>query len=89
MKFYLNNKTRPVGIKKILEANYGKVNGGKNPNAKRSRRPNPYPRGSNARRSREREGRGIGRGGFFKVWRRDGATDPSNQGNKMQNGKCT
>ena len=29
-----NNNTRPIGIKKISEANYDKVNGGKNSNAK-------------------------------------------------------
>ena len=77
MKFFLNNNTRPVGIKKIPEANYGKVNGGKNPNPKGTGCVNPYSRNSNARRNRGREGRGIGHGGSSKVGRRDNATGPS------------
>ena len=80
-----NNNVRPVGIKKIFKANYGKVNGGKNPNAKGTRLADLYPRGNNARRSRGLGGRGMGRGDSSKVWRKDGATGPSGQGNKMQN----
>ena len=44
----LNNNAKPVAIKKIPESNYDKINGGKNPNTKRTRRDDPYPRGNNA-----------------------------------------
>ena len=73
----LNNNAKPVGIKKILEVNYGKMNSGKNPNAKGAGCADPYPRDNNAQRGKGRGGRGIGRGGSSKVWRRDGATEPS------------
>ena len=63
----LNNNARPLGIKKIFKANYGKVNGGKNPNAKGTGRADPYPCGNNARRSRGRGGRRMRRGGSSKV----------------------
>ena len=67
MKFYLNNNTRFVGINKIFEANYGKVNGGKNPNVKGTGRANPYPRSNNAHRGKGRGVRGMGLEGSSKV----------------------
>ena len=81
----MNNNARPVGTKRILEANYGKMNSRKNPNAKGTGRANPYPRGNNAQHGKGCGGRGMGRGGSSKIWRRDGATGPSGQENKMQN----
>ncbi|XP_061998118.1 uncharacterized protein LOC133715594 [Rosa rugosa] len=80
----LNNNARPVGTKKIPEANYGKVKGGKNPNAKGVGRADPYPRGNNAPRGKGRGGRDMGRGGPPNVWRRDGGAGRSGHGNKVQ-----
>ena len=65
---HLNNNARPVGIKKILEVNYGKMNSGKNPNAKGVGHTDLYPRGNHARRGKGRGGRGMGRDGASKVW---------------------
>ncbi|XP_062017977.1 uncharacterized protein LOC133734357 [Rosa rugosa] len=80
----LNNNARPVGTKKIPEANYGKVKGGKNPNAKGVGRADPYPRGNNAPRGKGHGGRDMGRGGPPNVWRRDDGAGPSGHGNKVQ-----
>ena len=55
------------------------------PNAKGAGRVDPYPHGNKARCEKGRGGRRMGRGGFSKVWRKNGATGPSGQGNKMQN----
>ncbi|XP_062030418.1 uncharacterized protein LOC133746253 [Rosa rugosa] len=54
----LHNNARPTGTKKIPEANYGKIKGGKNSNAKRFERADPYPRGNNAPRGKGRGGDG-------------------------------
>ncbi|XP_062001924.1 uncharacterized protein LOC133719768 [Rosa rugosa] len=79
----LNNNVRPTGTKKIHEANYGKVKGGKNPNTKGVGRVYPYPRGNNAPRGKGRGGRDMGHGGPPNVWRRDGGAGPSGHGNKV------
>ncbi|KAM5577977.1 hypothetical protein ABKV19_008342 [Rosa sericea] len=54
----LDNNTRPTGTKKIPEANYGKMKGEKNSNAKGFGRVDPYPRGNNAPRGKGRGGGG-------------------------------
>ncbi|XP_050379642.1 uncharacterized protein LOC126796985 [Argentina anserina] len=58
----LNNNVRPVGTKKIPEANYGKVKDGKNPKAKGTGRADPYTHGGNTPRGKGYGGRGMGRG---------------------------
>ncbi|KAM7496095.1 hypothetical protein LguiA_020509 [Lonicera macranthoides] len=81
----LNNNVRPVGTKKIPEANYGKMNSGKNPNARGVGRVDPYPRGNKAQRGKGRGSRGAGRGGSSKVWRRNDTIGPSGLENKVKN----
>jgi hypothetical protein len=80
----LNNNARPVGTKKIPEANYGKMKSGQNPKAKGVGRADPYPRGNNAPRGKghggRSMGRNMGRGGPPNVWRRDGGTGPRANG---------
>nr|XP_011465075.1 PREDICTED: uncharacterized protein LOC105351668 [Fragaria vesca subsp. vesca] len=80
----LNNNVRAEGTKKIPEANYGKVKGGKNPKVKGVGRADPYPRGNNAPRGKGKGahgmGRGKGRGGPLNVWRIDGGAGPSGHG---------
>ncbi|XP_062023426.1 uncharacterized protein LOC133739662 [Rosa rugosa] len=51
-KILLNNNARPTRTKKIPEANYGKMKGGNNSNARGFRRADPYPRGNNAPRGK-------------------------------------
>lgn len=87
----VNNNTRAVGKKKIPEANYGKVNRGKNPKEKRARHADshsrdPYSRGDNTSRGRGHRGhnRGRGRGGPSNVWSRDVNSGPSGNGNKVE-----
>ncbi|XP_062024846.1 uncharacterized protein LOC133740932 [Rosa rugosa] len=80
----LNNNARPVGTKKIPEANYGKVKGGKNLNTNGVGRADPYPRGNNAPCGKGCGGRDMGRGGPPNVWHRDGGAGPSGHGNKVQ-----
>ena len=80
----LNNNVRPVGTKKIPEANYGKMKGGQNLRAKGVGCADPYPRGNNAPRGKGYGGRNmdrdVGRGGPPNVWRRDGDTSPRANG---------
>ncbi|XP_026419795.1 uncharacterized protein LOC113315752 [Papaver somniferum] len=57
----VNNNTRVVRKKKVLESNHGKVNRGKNPKRKRARHSDshyddPYPREVNTSRGRGRKG---------------------------------
>ncbi|CAH9097671.1 unnamed protein product [Cuscuta epithymum] len=87
----LNNNARPIGTKKIPEAHYGKMSGGKNPNVKGEGRTNPYSHGQNSQRGRGRGnrggrggrgGRGMARGGSSKVWRRDVGAGSNSQGSK-------
>ncbi|VFQ61166.1 unnamed protein product [Cuscuta campestris] len=78
----VNNNARPVGTKKIPEANYGKIKHGRHPNEKGPRRANPYPRGNNSNRGKGRGGRGRGRGVSPNVWRRESNDGPSGRTNK-------
>lgn len=64
----VNNNARPIGTKKIPEANYSKKNGGKNPKEKGFQRTNPYSRGNNGSRGR---GRGRGRGSRSNTWHKN------------------
>ncbi|ONK69950.1 uncharacterized protein A4U43_C05F28650 [Asparagus officinalis] len=84
----LNNNTRPARTKKIPEANYGKMNSGKNPKAKGMGRADPSQRGNNAPRGRGHwgRGRGCGRGygGSSHVWYRDGGGGPGGYDTKAQ-----
>ncbi|XP_050369006.1 uncharacterized protein LOC126787120 [Argentina anserina] len=60
----LNNNVRPIGTKKIPEANYGKVKDGKNPKVKGIGRADPYTRGGNTPRGKGYGGRSSsGHGG--------------------------
>ncbi|VFQ62039.1 unnamed protein product [Cuscuta campestris] len=81
----VNNNARPVGTKKIPEANYGKIKHGRHPNEKGPGRANPYPRGNNSNRGKGRGGRGRGRGVSFNVWRRESNDGPSGHTNKKSN----
>ena len=84
----LNNNVRPVGTKKIPEANYGKMRSGKNPKEQGVGRADPYTREKNAPCGKGHGGRsmgcGMGRGGPPNVWRNDGGVGPNDQGNKVQ-----
>ncbi|KAL6537531.1 hypothetical protein OROMI_026065 [Orobanche minor] len=70
----VSNNARLVGIKKVLEANYGKAKGGKNPNVQGTAHGNPKPQ-----RGKGHSGRG--RGGSSNIMRRLGAPGSSSQGN--------
>ncbi|ONK77543.1 uncharacterized protein A4U43_C02F7670 [Asparagus officinalis] len=58
----LNNNARPTRTKKIPEANYGRMNSGKNPKAKGMGHVDPSQRGNNASRCRGHGGHGRGHG---------------------------
>ncbi|KAL6523639.1 hypothetical protein OROGR_017242 [Orobanche gracilis] len=74
----VSNNVRPVGTKKVLDANYDKVKGGKKPNVQGTGHGNPNPQRGKGYSGR---GRGRGRGGSSNVMRRLGAPDSSNQEN--------
>ncbi|KAL6543468.1 hypothetical protein OROHE_010090 [Orobanche hederae] len=74
----VNHNAKPAGIKKVLEANYGKVKGGKKPNVQGTGHSNPKPQRGKGHSDR---GRGRERGDSSNVMRRLGAPDSSIQGN--------
>ncbi|KAL6569069.1 hypothetical protein OROGR_000794 [Orobanche gracilis] len=73
----VSNNARPVGTKKVPEANYGKVKDGKKPNVQGTGHGNPNPQRGKGYSGR---GRNQGRGGSSNVMRRLGAPG-SSQGN--------
>ncbi|KAL6508394.1 hypothetical protein OROHE_021936 [Orobanche hederae] len=72
----VSNNVRPVGIKNVPEANYGKVKSGKKPNVQGTNHGNPKPQ-----RGKGHSGRRHGRGGSSNVMRRLGAPGSSSQEN--------
>ncbi|XP_050378313.1 uncharacterized protein LOC126795535 [Argentina anserina] len=76
----LNNNVRPIGTKKIPEANYGKVKDGKNHKVKGIVRVDPYTCGGNTPRGKGYGGRSMGRGCLLNVWHIDAGAGPSGHG---------
>ncbi|KAL6586385.1 hypothetical protein OROMI_001373 [Orobanche minor] len=74
----VSSNAKPARTKKIMEANYGRTNGEKNPNVYGTGHGNLKPRA----KKHSGCGRGRGRGGSSIVKRRLGAPDSTSQGNQ-------